>query len=134
MKPAVSIIIPTYNRSAFLQEAIDSVLAQSYSPYEIIVVDDGSADDTPEVVKAYESKVRYIRRENSGPAAARNTGIKAARSDYIAFLDDDDRFDKRKLEIQVKAMVDNPGFLVSHTQEIWFRRGKHLNQKIKHRK
>ena len=130
----VSIIIPTYNRASFLKKAIDSVLSQTYDTLELIVVDDGSDDGTEDLVAAYGSEVVSLRQENRGPSAARNAGIRAARSDLIAFLDSDDWFDKRKLAIQVAAMQNNPSFLISHTEEIWYRCGAFLNQKKKHRK
>jgi len=133
--PSVTVIIPTYNRSGILKIAVESVLNQTWQDFELIVVDDGSTDDTAEMIAVHYSKrVRYIQQENRGPAAARNTGIDAASHGLIAFLDSDDRFDKKKLAIQVAAMHQAPEFLVSHTQEIWFRRGMFLNQKKKHRK
>ncbi len=133
MNPPVSVIIPTFNRRKFLERAVQSVLAQTYDRYEIVVVDDGSEDAAIEL-PSLDASVRLLRQENRGPAGARNTGIRAAKHDLIAFLDDDDRFDPRKLEIQVAAMEENPSFLISHTDEIWYRRGKHLNQKNKHRR
>jgi glycosyltransferase involved in cell wall biosynthesis len=92
MLPKVSVIIITYNRSQLLPVAIDSVLAQTYPSIEVIVVDDGSTDDTPEVMLHYAERVRYIRQENRGVPAARNTGIRAATGDFINFLDSDDFF------------------------------------------
>jgi glycosyltransferase involved in cell wall biosynthesis len=133
MMEAVTIIIPTYNRAALLPKAIDSVLSQSYDNFELIVVDDGSDDNTAEILSDY-SNIIYLFQENRGPAAARNRGIRAARHDLIAFLDSDDWFAADKLEIQTRAMKENPGFLISHTDEIWYRQGKLLNQKKKHRK
>lgn len=99
--PKVSVIIPTYNRGEFIGKAIDSVLKQTYTNYEIIVVDDGSTDDTRKVVKSYGKKVRYIYQENKGPSAARNRGINAAKGEYVAFLDSDDQFLPHKLQIQM---------------------------------
>lgn len=134
----VSIIIPTFNRERLLKKAIDSVLAQRYQNLELIVVDDGSEDGTAGLVAKYQDdngpRIVFIQQKNKGPAAARNTGIAAAKGELLAFLDSDDWFDERKLEFQVKAMRDNPSFLVSHTEEIWYRRGKFLNQKKKHAK
>jgi glycosyltransferase involved in cell wall biosynthesis len=88
--PTVSVVIPAYNAKEFLGEALDSVLAQTYQPLEVIVVDDGSADETPQVVGPYAGKVTYMRKERGGPASARNAGIRAARGEWIAFLDADD--------------------------------------------
>ncbi|MCK5437636.1 MAG: glycosyltransferase [Desulfobulbaceae bacterium] len=134
MPQPVTVIIPTYNREQFVKKAIDSVLGQTYGNFELIVVDDGSTDNTQEILAGYGEEIVCIRQENRGPAAARNTGIKVACHDLIAFLDSDDWFDRRKLEIQTEAMVRAPSFLISHTEEIWYRRGRLLNQKKKHHK
>ena len=88
--PRVSVIIPAYNYAHYLPEAIDSVLQQDYPRYELIVVDDGSTDNTPAVVAAYGERVRYVHQRNAGLPAARNTGIRAARHNYVCFLDADD--------------------------------------------
>jgi len=128
----ISVIIPTYNRQEFLAKAIDSVLGQTYTDFELIVVDDGSTDDTARCVAGYGAQVCYIYQENRGPAAARNTGIRAAEGELIAFLDSDDRFAPEKLAVQQAAMAALPEYLISHTDEIWYRRDKLLNQKKKH--
>ncbi len=103
--PEVSVIIPTYNRAHLIKRAIQSVLNKTYQNFEIIVVDDGSVDNTEEVVKNFNNqKIRYIRyNENKGVAAARNTGIKATRGDYIAFQDSDDEWFPNKLERQMEV-------------------------------
>ena len=88
--PLFSVIIPTYNRAALLREALDSVFAQSFTDYEVIVVDDGSTDETAAVVASYGSRIRYFQQQNQGPGAARNLGAKYATGEYIAFLDSDD--------------------------------------------
>lgn len=103
----VSVIIPTYNRVEHLKETVDSVLKQSYGDFEIIVVDDGSTDDTKKTVKEImkcSQKIRYIYQENSGVANARNKGIVNSKGEYVAFLDDDDRWESDKLELQVREM------------------------------
>lgn len=133
MSEPVSVIIPTYNRREFLPKAIASVVSQNH-PFELIVVDDGSDDDTESLVPGDDPRIRYIRQLNKGAAAARNTGIRAASHDLIAFLDSDDRFVAGKLGLQAAAMARRPQYLVSHTEEIWFRRGALLEQKKKHRK
>lgn len=103
--PEVSVIIPTYNRAQLIGRAVRSVLAQTYPSFEVIVVDDGSTDDTPARVQALaqaDPRVRYVRHEtNQGAQAARNTGIQVAKGDYIAFLDSDDEWLPHKLEQQV---------------------------------
>ncbi len=112
--PLVSVIIPTYNRKAYVQQAIDSVLAQTYPHYEIIVVDDGSTDGTGEALAArYGDRITYHWQENQGESAARNWGINIAKGEYIAFLDSDDLWYPNKLEVQVEWLNGrkNIGFL-----------------------
>ncbi len=104
----VSVIIPTYNRGYFISKTIDSVLAQTYRPIEIIVVDDGSDDDTREVVGKFGAQVRYVYQQNAGLASARNTGLAAAEGEYIAFQDSDDIWLPWKLEAQVELMRHVP--------------------------
>ena len=107
-EPKVSIIIPTYNQSQYLEEAIESALNQTYKNIEIIIVDDGSTDNTPEVIKSFDNKIIYIQQKNKGASSARNTGIKKANGEYIAFLDADDMWLKNKLENQIKFIQNNP--------------------------
>jgi glycosyltransferase involved in cell wall biosynthesis len=102
----VSVIIPTFNRAGCITKAVDSVLAQTYPNYEIIVVDDGSTHNTREVLQPYLDRIHYIFQPNAGVSAARNTGIRAASSDLIAFLDSDDKWLPRKLEVQLPLMAD----------------------------
>jgi glycosyltransferase involved in cell wall biosynthesis len=102
--PLVSVIIPTYNRAALLCEAVDSVLQQTYRNIEVIVVDDGSTDDTTAAMEKYGDRVRYSRRPNAGVNAARNLGFKQARGEYIALLDSDDLWAPYKLELQVRLL------------------------------
>jgi len=102
----VSVVIPTYNYGRFLGAAIESALGQSYPPLEIIVVDDGSTDDTPDVAARYAGKIRYVRKENAGVSAARNTGVAHATGDLVAFLDADDRWLPEKLARQVPLFAD----------------------------
>src|SRR5438093_12919445 len=103
----VSVIIPCYNQAHFLHEAIESVLAQTYSTREIIVVNDGSTDSTAEVAGRY-SAVRHIYQENAGPSAARNTGLKETSGEYLVFLDADDRLLPEALEIGVDCLRQHP--------------------------
>lgn len=106
--PTVSVVIPTYNRARFLPAAVASVRAQTYPCDEILIVDDGSVDDTPEVVNALGAGVRLIRQANAGPAAARNRGIQEARGTLVAFLDTDDRWLPGKIEAQVDLFLRMP--------------------------
>ncbi len=132
----VSVIIPTFNRAGFIQKALGSVLLQTHSCGEVVVVDDGSTDGTEEVVLQAASRSRvpfsYIYQENKGASSARNKGIAAARYDLLCFLDSDDWWDSRKIELQYAAMQRHPEYLISHTREIWYRQGKRVNQKNKH--
>ncbi len=97
--PTVSVIIPTYNRKALLRQALESVFAQSYRDFEVIVIDDGSTDGTEEALRPLFERIRYLSKPNGGPASARNRGIKEARGDYIAFLDSDDLWEPKFLEV-----------------------------------
>lgn len=108
MAALVSAIIPTYNYGRFVARAIDSVLAQSHSPLECIVVDDGSTDDTPQVLARYGDRIRAIRQDNRGLSAARNAGIRAARGSYIALLDADDAWKPAKIARQVAVLEAQP--------------------------
>jgi glycosyltransferase involved in cell wall biosynthesis len=103
--PRVSVVIPAYNHARYVGEAIRSVLAQTFQDFEVIVVDDGSTDETGEVVAALkEPRITYVRQSNRGQAAARNTGIRASSGEYVAFLDDDDLWLPDKLETQVGVL------------------------------
>lgn len=105
--PLISIILPVYNGEAYLAEAIESMLNQKYKPIEIIVVDDGSTDKGAEIIKRY-SELKYFFQTNKGTASARNLGIQKANSSFLAFLDQDDLWVEKKLELQVKAFMRNP--------------------------
>ncbi|MGA2224626.1 MAG: glycosyltransferase family 2 protein [Syntrophobacteraceae bacterium] len=107
--PTVSVIIPTFNREHCVTEAIESVLAQSYQDFELIVVDDGSTDGTYEVLRAYGDRLKAIWQTNCGVSVARNSGIKAARGGWIAFLDSDDTWEVDKLKTQVQDLEAHPG-------------------------
>lgn len=102
----ISVIIPTFNHSRFVSDAINSVLAQTYKNLEVIIVDDGSTDNTREVLKKYGSKIKYIYQNNKGLSAARNIGIKFSKGEFIAILDADDIWLSRKLELQMKMMEE----------------------------
>src|SRR5208283_2367398 len=102
--PLVSVVIPTYNCGRYICETVESALGQTYSPVEIIVVDDGSTDDTRERLTTYGDRVRYIYQQNTGPAVARNRGVQDAQGDWIAFLDADDLWLPYRLELQVELL------------------------------
>lgn len=124
----VSVIIPVYNRTFSIRDAVESVLIQSFKPSEIIVIDDGSSFDMASYLKNYMHHIRLIKlNENKGVSFARNTGIKAAKGEYIAFLDSDDLFLPKKLEYQLKYMTEN-NLYISHTDEFWYRKDRWVNQ------
>ncbi|MBL8013008.1 MAG: glycosyltransferase [Candidatus Omnitrophica bacterium] len=104
----VSVIIPTYNRGSLIARALNSVLSQSFKDFEIIVIDDGSKDNTQTVLNAFDGKIRYVYQANGGIARARNRGIELAKGAYIAFLDSDDYWAPEKLAVQVKILDANP--------------------------
>ena len=131
-KPLVSVIIPTFNRGYCLEESIRSVLQQSFADFELIVVDDGSTDNTSELVARFPA-VKLIRLEkNRGVSFARNRGMVEAQGDCIAFLDSDDLWEKDKLASQVKWI--ERGFHAVYTDEIWIRNRVRVNPMNKHRK
>ena len=110
--PTVSVVIPTHNYGRFLPAAIDSVLAQTYQDYEVIVIDDGSTDDTPGVIAPYLNRIHYERQENRGISATRNRGIELAKGEFIAFLDADDEWLPGKLAAQMPLFSDTEVALV----------------------
>ena len=133
--PFFSVIIPCFNRAAFLSEAITSVLGQTFADFELIIVDDGSTDATKNVAGSYnDDRIRYIAQEHAGVSAARNHGLRRAQAKYIAFLDSDDRFKPGKLERAHAVIQNHPEAMIVHTDELWFRNGTVLNQKKIHAK
>jgi GT2 family glycosyltransferase len=118
----ISVIIPTYNRETFISRAIESVFAQTYKDYEIIVIDDGSTDQTRDKVSKYGDRVRYIYQQNLGPSAGRNVGILNARGKYIAFCDSDDCFFPEKLEKQMAYIQKHPDCPFLYT---WYNQVNH---------
>lgn len=113
--PTVSVVMPVYNGEDYVRSAVESVLGQTFQDFELVVVDDGSKDSTPEVVKSYGGRVRYVRQENAGAAAAFNHGISVARGRYISWLSHDDEFLPEKLEEQVRAAEAVGGPAVCYT-------------------
>ena len=132
--PLVSVIMPTYNRAWTLKDAVDSVLLQDYPNIELVVIDDGSEDNTQELLETYKNEITVLRQENKGVSAARNKGIRQSRGEFIALLDSDDAWDKRKISCQMEFFKDHPEALICQTQEIWIRNGKKVNPKVKHKK
>lgn len=130
----ISVVIPTYNRIALVERAIDSVLRQSIKPFDIIVVDDGSDDGTSEMIQKKYRSINLVQQQNSGVSAARNNGIKHAKGDWISLLDSDDEWTEKKLENQVNRLIKNPDYHFCHTNEIWIRNGVRVNQKKRHQK
>ncbi|OIQ20710.1 MAG: hypothetical protein BM556_01865 [Bacteriovorax sp. MedPE-SWde] len=132
----ISVIIPTFNRSDFVIKAIESVLTQSYKDFELIIVDDGSTDDTQERLSSYiaEGVVSVFKTENRGVSAARNFGLSQAKGEWVAFLDSDDIWHPNKLEVQAKYIQDHPKFELVHGEELWIRNGKRINPKKKFQK
>ncbi|MBF0230544.1 MAG: glycosyltransferase family 2 protein [Desulfamplus sp.] len=162
MSDRVSVIIPTFNREWSVVDALKSVLDQDYSSeIEIIVVDDGSTDNTFELLKQFErdtlssgsknnlseneslhykntllskKNIKIIRQTNKGVSAARNFGIKESKGDFIAFLDSDDLWLPNKLSCQIDFFHKNPDAMICQTEEIWIRNGKRVNPKNRHKK
>lgn len=132
--PCISVIIPTYNRAWSVARAVESVLDQDYPKFELIVVDDGSTDATPEILQKYSDQIRIIRQENHGVSAARNRGISEARGDLIAFLDSDDYWLEGKLEAQVAWFLEHTEIAICQTEEIWIRNGRRVNPGKRHKK
>ena len=108
MHPRVSVVITTYNQAPYIRQAVDSALGQTFRSRDILVVDDGSTDDTQAALAPYRDRINYIRQGNRGVAGSRNTGVRHARGELLAFLDGDDLWDPAKLEIQVAAADSAP--------------------------
>jgi glycosyltransferase involved in cell wall biosynthesis len=134
IKSQVSVIIPTYNRGWIIKEAIDSVLAQDYTEFELIVVDDGSTDHTSDVLDSYRNVIKVFSQKNKGVSAARNRGIAETSGQFIAFLDSDDLWLSQKLSVQVEFFNQTPDALICQTEEVWIRNGLRVNPKKRHKK
>lgn len=131
----VSVIIPTYNRKDRLIKTINSVLAQDYQDYEIIIIDDGSIDGTSDYIKQYFPQVILLtHKTNQGVSAARNVGIEKAQGNWIAFLDSDDLWHSNKLSQQIYYLKQHPQYDICHSEEIWIKDGIRINPKKKHQK
>jgi glycosyltransferase involved in cell wall biosynthesis len=134
MVPQVSVVLPTFNRAAMVVEAVESVLAQEGVDLELIVVDDGSTDDTRVRLGRFGSALHYQRQPRSGVSASRNRGVALCRAPLVAFLDSDDLWLPGKLKVQTRFMAEHPQVMISQTHEIWMRNGRRLNPKSRHRK
>jgi len=133
--PLFTVIIPTFNRKDFLKIAVNSVFDQTFDDFEIIIIDDGSTDDTKQMLYEYSDKrIKYFYQENKGVSFARNKGLEQSNGKYIAFLDSDDRWVANKLEKTFEFINNFPEIKIFHTEEVWYRRGRLLNQKKKHKK
>ena len=130
-RPLVSVIIPTFNRAKVVKRAVSSVLEQSFQDFECIVIDDGSVDETKSVLQEFSNKIRAIKTDNRGAAAARNIGAAESKGTFIAFLDSDDEWKKEKLAKQISYMQE-AGFRISQTDETWVRNGKFVNKPKKY--
>ncbi len=133
-QPTISVIIPTHNRVHTLARAIESVQEQSIQPLEIIVIDDGSTDNTCALIKQDFPDVMFYRQSNHGVSHARNRGIESARGEWIALLDSDDAWYPGKLEAQLNVLNRHPEIRLCHTDEHWIRNGKRVNQRQRHEK
>jgi len=133
-KPLVSVIIPTYNRGWIVKKAIESVLQQDLTNFELLVIDDGSTDNTADILQTVEGDFTVIRQENKGVSSARNRGILESSSHLIAFLDSDDAWLPQKLSAQFEFFRRQPQALICQTEETWIRNGKRVNPGKRHRK
>jgi glycosyltransferase involved in cell wall biosynthesis len=133
-KYSVSVIITTFNRRHTIERAIDSVLNQTHPADEIILIDDGSTDGTDQLIKINYPNIIYIWQENQGISHARNTGISLSTFNWIALLDSDDEWLSSKLYQQIRALQDQLDYKICHTNELWIRNGKRVNQMKKHEK
>jgi glycosyltransferase involved in cell wall biosynthesis len=130
----VTVIIPTFNRGYCLAESIQSVLDQSFTDFDLIVVDDGSTDNTREIMRQFPGIQQIKLDENRGVSFARNQGIAKAKGEWIAFLDSDDLWEKKKLATQMKWVKSHSDHYAVYTDEIWIRNGVRVNAMNKHRK
>ena len=120
-KPLVSVIVPTYNCGPFVAEALDSILSQDWQPLEVIAVDDGSTDDTLEVLRRYGDRIRLLQQPNGGPAAARNLAVRESRGEYLAFLDADDLWLPGHLRVLVSYLQAHPQTHVAYGEWLVWR-------------
>ncbi|MCF6202418.1 MAG: glycosyltransferase [Methylococcaceae bacterium] len=130
----ITILIPTFNRRILLERALNSVYKQTYSNFEVIVVDDGSTDGTEKMIRDLFPMVKYLSQSNCGVSSARNKGIASAKGEWLAFLDSDDEWLPEKLSKQMSLLKSKPDYKICHTEEQWVRNGIKVNQMKKHKK
>lgn len=130
----ISVVIPSFNRLAMLKRALNSVLVQTLPADDIIVVDDGSTDDTIAILQPQYPQVKFLRQDNFGVSVARNVGIQATHGNWIALLDSDDVWHANKLMWQMQAIMTAPEYPLCHSDEIWLRHGIQINPMRKHAK
>ena len=130
----VTVIIPTYNREATLERAIKSVLGQTYKNIELLIIDDGSTDNTIKLINNYRDKLIYYSKLHGGVSAARNFGLEKSTGTWVAFLDSDDYWLPEKIERQMQYLQANPKMLICQTEEKWIRNNVLVNPKKKHKK
>ena len=132
---AVSVVIPTFNRAGKVARAVSSVLDQTFTDHEIIVIDDGSSDGTRETISQFGGRITYIAHpSNLGVSAARNTGIRRSSAPFLAFLDSDDYWLPEKLRAQIGFFETKPEAVACQTKEIWIRKGHRVNPRDRHQK
>lgn len=132
-QPLISCIVPVFNGARYLAEALDSILNQTYRPIEIIVIDDGSTDQSAAVIRSYGDRIRCFYQDNAGPAKARNRGLSEASADFIAFLDADDLWHPEKLDRQSARFRSRPELeaCVTHVQNFWMPELKQEETRLK---
>ena len=132
--PKVSVIVPTYNRADRLERALNSIVSQTYQDFELIVVDDGSTDKTSQLMKSFPKAQYFYIKKNSGVSKARNVGLAFAKGELICFLDSDDLWKEKKIQIQPLWLENNKDSQICYTDEIWVRNGVRVNPMNRHRK
>ncbi|MEE8349871.1 MAG: glycosyltransferase [Acidobacteriota bacterium] len=131
----VSIVLPTFNRRTFLEKAVKSIVDQTFTEWELLVVDDGSDDESWKVLRKFKDpRIHYLYQRNQGASRARNTGIQFSRFPWICFLDSDDYWQPTKLQRQIETLQSHPHYRVIYTDEIWIRKGRRVNPRKTHRK
>ncbi len=133
--PFFSVIVPTFNRASIVSRAVESVLSQTYVHFELIIVNDGSSDNTKKIIMSYDDpRIHYIETDNRGVSAARNTGTMKSTGSHAAFLDSDDQWLPEKLHCDASFIRENPNYLIHQSDEFWVRSGRRVNKRNIHTK